>query len=318
MTRIPEGEPDAYRDVNETFEPEDGLTARLRALGQHPIDPATQSHHLTAMADAAATPRLLATLGNRVRVAVALVVGFALGTTGLASAGALGPLQPIASSTLEKVGVEVPDGKGGVDRETEGCPTGQTFKNRGHYIKAMRELHGADTPAFEEAKKSRCGMPVNSEGTPGADDDAGDANDGEERDASDGRESEELEAEEPKGHGAKPEGAGNGRPASPGKSAEKGTSAEKSQKPADGEVPGSAADAEGECAGGEAAPAATPPEGAPAQPECAATEAESHTPTAPAGETDVSSDAGADAEDTTQDPPAAEQVPSAADPSSGD
>lgn len=293
--------------MNETFTPEDLLITRLRALGQRPIDPATQSRHLAAMAEAAAAPRLLATLRNRVRVAVALVVGFVLGATGLASAGALGPLQPIASSTLEKVGVEVPDGKGGVARLSEGCPAGQTFKNRGQYIKAMRELHGADTPAFEEAKKSRCGMPVNSKGTPGAEADG----------AGEIKEPEDLDASGPEANDAKPEGAGSGRPESPGKSAEKGTSAERAQKPADGEVPGNAAEAKGECAAGAAAPEATPPEGAPAQPECAATEAESHTPATP-GEPDLSSGAGAVADDKTQDTPAADQVPPAADPSSGD
>src|SRR5688572_17648172 len=98
--------------MSDTFEPEDGLTSRLRALGSLPVDPATQSQHLTAMAEAAAAPSLGATLGSRLRLAGALVLGFLLGTTGLASAGALGPLQPIAATAVEAATpLDVPNGK---------------------------------------------------------------------------------------------------------------------------------------------------------------------------------------------------------------
>jgi len=236
--------------VNDTFEPEDGLTARLRALGQLPIDSATQSRHLTAMAEAAAAPSLLGTLGNRIRIAVALVVGFMLGTTGLASAGALGPLQPIASSTLEKVGINVPEGDDvGTKRIREGCEAVE-FKNHGQYLKAVREQFGKDSPQFAAAKESDCGKPV----------------------ASLNGDDDEAETSEPDDKSDSAPG-GKGKPDSPGKSGEKGKSGDKSSAPAGGDASGKA---EAACAGGpedkpavdgEAVAAAAPVTSAPGMPE---------------------------------------------------
>ena len=295
------------------YEPEDGLTARLRALGQLPVDAATQSRHLTAMAEAAAAPTLFGTFANRMRVAVALVVGFMLGTTGLASAGALGPLQPIASTTLEKVGINVPHpDDAGTARHREGCED-VSYKNRGSYLKAIREKYGKDSTQLEAAKASRCGMPV------GSDADGDDADDADEsKDATESKE--------------------KGKPESPGKSADKGTSADKAAK-ADKANKGEASDDAGakgaessdaECAGG--ADNATPVEGedvaeaapstsSPAIPECAeAQKSAGGQDDDPAGDrkpdaADSSAGSAVD-EDKTQDTPATEQVPSDADTSS--
>lgn len=291
---------------NETFEPEDGLIARLRALGQMPVDSATQSRHLTAMAEAAAAPTLFGTLGNRVRVAVALVVGFMLGTTGLASAGALGPLQPIASTTLEKVGISVPhpDDAGTARYRGEECED-VSYKNRGSYLKAIREKYGKDSAQLEAAKASRCGMPVGSEG----DDDGDDV---------EGTESESGKPDD------------KGKPESPGKSGEKGNSAEKSgnadnpNKANKGEAADDNAkvsdNAEAECAGGADVAQTAPPSTAPAMPECAEAEKDANTPEDPSADRkpsdESSSDDDDDNEDETQDTTATEQVPSDADTSS--
>lgn len=179
------------------FEPRDWLTERLHTLGAQPIDPAAQSQHLTAMAEAAVAPSLLGTLGSRLRIAAAVGVGVLLGATGLTTAGALGPLQPIASRAVEAATpLDVPNdghghGKGksadahdasethasgkddapGQERVTEGCEAGISTRNRGLYLKGVREKYGEDSAELEAAKATRCGMPVDSEGTPGADDD---------------------------------------------------------------------------------------------------------------------------------------------------
>ena len=293
------------------YEPEDGLTARLRALGQLPVDSATQSRHLTAMAEAAAAPTLFGTLGNRVRVAVALIVGFMLGTTGLASAGALGPLQPIASTTLAKVGIDVPhpDDAGTARYRGEECED-VTYKNRGSYLKAIREKYGKDSAQLETAKASRCGMPVGSDAEGDDNDDAGET-----KDASDQQD--------------------KGKPESPGKSGEKGNSADKSDnankanKGAAGDNAKVSDDAEAECAGGadNAKPVAgddvaeaAPPAAAPAMPDCAEDEKDGNLPEDPSADrrqTGTGSSVGADGdEDKTQDTPDTEQVPSETDTSS--
>lgn len=174
----------------------DWLVDRLRALGTQPIDPALQSQHVgamvTAAVDQAQRSTFLGRLGRRVQLGAALAVGVLLGTTGLATAGALGPLQPIAATGVEAVTpLDVPDGKGrgksaeaklkakgseaganGVERVTEGCEAGISTRNRGQYLKGVREKFGNDSAELTAAKASRCGMPVNSEGTPGADGEA--------------------------------------------------------------------------------------------------------------------------------------------------
>src|SRR5688572_16756623 len=92
------------------LDPRDELTERLRALGRRPVDPALQSQHLTAMAAVPASSPLRSLLAGRVKIALAVIGGFLVGATGLASAGAMGPLQPIAKTTVEAVTpFELPD-----------------------------------------------------------------------------------------------------------------------------------------------------------------------------------------------------------------
>jgi hypothetical protein len=185
--------------MRDDFELDDELTRRLRSLGTFPIDSATQSRHLTAMAEAAAAPRLMATFGQRLRVAAALVIGFMLGTTGLASAGALGPMQPIAATAIEAATpFSVPGGHeddAGTPRYREGCDESVTFKNRGSYLKAVRAKYGKESAELEAAKASDCGKPLVSLGG----DDEATEND----------QSEEKKAD-----------SDNGKPENPGKSAD--------------------------------------------------------------------------------------------------
>lgn len=134
------------------------LAERLRSMGDQPIDPAMQSAHLTAMASVRIRNRGLA---EKLKVAAALVAGFALGSTGLAFAGALPtPAQDAASDALARVGVSVP---AGTERyfgaECVAAEDGSHARNRGQYLKQER-AKGAD--ALAAAKASDCGMPVSS------------------------------------------------------------------------------------------------------------------------------------------------------------
>jgi hypothetical protein len=264
---------------------DDWLADRLRALGAQPIDPATQSQHLTAIAtaavDQAQRSTLLGRIGRRIQVGAALVAGVLLGTTGLATAGALGPLQPIAAKGVEAVTpLDVPDGRGksadakakakatgleddanGVERVTEGCEAGISTRNRGQYLKGIREKYGADSAELAAAKASRCGMPVNSEGTPGGDDGAADA----ETKASKADEANKTDADgtpHDAGDGkGKPEGTPGGKPDGTPASGKRADGAPRTAgKPAG--TPGAVDDASGTCAGG---PGFVPS----AQPDCA-------------------------------------------------
>lgn len=178
--------------MNDSLDPRDELTDRLRALGRQPVDPSLQSQHLTAMAGAGSGATFRGALASRLRMGTALVAGFLLGTTGLATAGVLGPLQPIAAKGVEAVTpLEVPKGKSakakakaaerkadkagdeaktsrladgsiGTLRYWDGCvPTddGTFAGNRGLYLKQER-AKSAD--AYKLAKSSDCGMPLSS------------------------------------------------------------------------------------------------------------------------------------------------------------
>lgn len=127
---------------------DDQITDRLRNMGQQPIDPATQSAHLTALA----STRTVSPLRHKLQVAGALLAGLLIGGTGLAAAGALpDTAQQAAHTTLARVGLKVPKGH---DRVTEGCDTdanGDPYKNHGQYVKAHK-----DDP---DASKSDCGKP---------------------------------------------------------------------------------------------------------------------------------------------------------------
>ena len=143
---------------------QDPLTDRLRDLGRQPVDPATSSRHLTAMAAAEGGRRRVST---KLKVGLAFAAGLLIGGTGLASAGALpAPAQNVAHSTLSKVGVDVPRG---TERYNDPAvcgldpATGKPFRNHGQYVKANK--------ANPAAGESRCGKPVKAgtgaEATPG-------------------------------------------------------------------------------------------------------------------------------------------------------
>lgn len=126
------------------------LEARLRALGDQAIPLEVQARHLAAMAAvtpapaAAPAPTWLrrSALSHPLRAAAAAAMVALLGSTGLASAGALpDTAQRIAHNVLEVVGIEVPDpgvvarpdgrlapadvpGAGDVDPTTEAPATG--------------------------------------------------------------------------------------------------------------------------------------------------------------------------------------------------
>ena len=132
----------------------DDLEARLRALGSDPVDPAVQSRHLTAMASVHWRRSRL----GRAKVVAAFAAGLVLGGTGLASAGALGPVQDPVADAAAKVGVNLPGGTERVNAtntptacEVDGTTSPTTFRNHGAYVKA-----GGDP-------KDPCGKPLTSQ-----------------------------------------------------------------------------------------------------------------------------------------------------------
>ena len=130
---------------------------------------------------------------SKIVVAKALAALSVLTLSATGAAAATGnlpsPVQDGLANAAEHVGVTLPesekakdkaekaekadkgdaDGKG-VERVTENCvpaSDGTFARNRGQYLQQER---AKSDEAFEAAKKTRCGMPVQSEGTPGADD----------------------------------------------------------------------------------------------------------------------------------------------------
>lgn len=168
--------------------PSDALLDRLAALGHEPVPSATQSEHLTAMAAVARRGSAWNRFTRRAGIVAAFGAGIVIGTTGLAGAGALGPLQPIVAKGVEAATpLKVPkgpsekadkakqaktsaDGVHGTARVTAGCvaaENGEFAVNRGQYLKQER-AKGDD--ALAAAKLTDCGKPL-------ADDDAGDTED---------------------------------------------------------------------------------------------------------------------------------------------
>lgn len=160
------------------LDPRDELTERLAALGRRPVDPALQSEHLTALAGVRSGSAFRTSLAGRLKVAAGVMAGFLIGATGLTTAGAMGPLQPIAADVVEAVApVDVPkgkadeanakakaakdvDGKGsiGTARDWADCTPGADGKfagNRGQYLKQERA-----TGDLAAAKASNCGKPL--------------------------------------------------------------------------------------------------------------------------------------------------------------
>ena len=123
----------------------DDLIARLRALGERPVDPVVASEHLMAMANVAGAGRRVArSRFGRAKVAAAFAAGLVLGGTSLASAGVMGEgAQNAVADAAAKVNVNLP---GGTPRSTDGCG-GITAKNHGDFVR-----QGGDP-------KASCGKP---------------------------------------------------------------------------------------------------------------------------------------------------------------
>ncbi len=106
---------------------------------------------------------------------IAVVSVLALTASGAAAATGNLPdsVQDQVAKAAKHVGLNLPHGTERVTGApcvpatpaTDGQPATYA-KNRGQYLKQQRDV---SAEAFEEAKKTRCGMPVNSDGTPGAD-----------------------------------------------------------------------------------------------------------------------------------------------------
>ena len=93
---------------------DDETRARLRAMGQEPIDEQTRAAHMRRMAAGGglAEPRRRGFVWAG--IAAAAIVGFLAGSTGLAMADALpDPAQEVAHDVLRVVQVDVPQGKEG-------------------------------------------------------------------------------------------------------------------------------------------------------------------------------------------------------------
>lgn len=133
------------------------LHDRLARLGSVPVEPATRSEHLTAMASVPARHRR--GVRDKLKVGAALAGGFLLGSTGLAFAGALPtPAQDAASDALARVGISVPAGtERYFGEECVAGDDGSQARNRGQYLKQER-AKGAD--ALAAAKASDCGRPL--------------------------------------------------------------------------------------------------------------------------------------------------------------
>jgi hypothetical protein len=125
----------------------DELVTRLQALGRQPLDPATAGRALATARGRQRSGRA----GTRLKIGAAAAVGFAAGSLGLATAGALpAPAQRAAHSVLGSVGVAVPPGQQRVEDPTT-CPGGP-YANHGAYVRA----HHGDP----KAAQSPCGRPT--------------------------------------------------------------------------------------------------------------------------------------------------------------
>ena len=87
------------------------ITDRLRSMGDEPVPDEARTEHLRRIA---ATPVEPGRPFGRVWVAAAAIIGFLVGSTGLAAAGALpDPAQDVAHDVLSVVQIDVPEGKRG-------------------------------------------------------------------------------------------------------------------------------------------------------------------------------------------------------------
>lgn len=125
----------------------DDLARRLSSLGERPVPEDVRDQHLHAMLRAADASRPTASARRpfgRAAVAAAALVGFLVGSTGFAMAGALpGPVQGVAHDVLSVVQVDVPD-----------------WRNRGECVSSAAR-------AGDEAAKAACPKGGPPEGTRG-------------------------------------------------------------------------------------------------------------------------------------------------------
>ncbi|MCB1017606.1 MAG: hypothetical protein KDB10_21140, partial [Acidimicrobiales bacterium] len=110
------------------------LVARLRRLGSAPVPAELEARHLAACAREAAGRRR----HGRIAVAAVAAAGLVLGSTSLAAAGVLpAPAQSAMSTTLRRIGVEVPEhGRRGDEREGR---RGETGEGAGAGVRAARD-----------------------------------------------------------------------------------------------------------------------------------------------------------------------------------
>lgn len=93
----------------------DALTSRLGDLGSAPVPADVRDGHLQAMRTSGAAQLPERRGFGRLALAAAAIVGFAVGSTGFAMAGALpGPAQGVAHDVLSVVQVDVPDEGNGI------------------------------------------------------------------------------------------------------------------------------------------------------------------------------------------------------------
>ena len=121
------------------------LHERLRSLGEDPVEADTRSAHLSRIAAVEVTAAPHRRRFGPLAVASAGIVGFLVGSTGLAMAGALpDSAQGVAHDVLGVVQVDVPDGKDG---------------KRGPCVSEAAKI---DDPAEKAAAKEACpkGPPV--------------------------------------------------------------------------------------------------------------------------------------------------------------
>jgi len=154
---VTSGDPPSFTWVMTEHE---DLTERLGALGDAPVADHVRDRHLLAMHAAAPAPSRERRGFDRLAVAAAAIVGFAVGSTGFALAGALpDPAQGVAHDVLSVVQVEVPDrpqnrgacvsaaAKAGDRAAKDACPkgraTGVPGEGKGD---AKGKAKGADAP----------------------------------------------------------------------------------------------------------------------------------------------------------------------------
>ena len=225
----------------------DPVVSRLRAYGEHPVDPALQSEHLTALASVRSGGSVFrSSLAGRLKVAAGVFAGFLIGATGLTTAGAMGPLQPIAADVVEAASpLDVPKGKSeeakakaaakkAAKASGEGsaasqkiwaaqdgtCPAEGEFANRGQFLKAAKDGEDEAGMTFADARASDCGKAVAAAGGDDTEDDAKVTEAPETEGAENGKADDEHGKDTAPGQTGEKGNAEENKPVDPGKSAD--------------------------------------------------------------------------------------------------